>query len=229
MVRTLLVVMSRSPALSVLVEQVRSVGHQVVEVDEAAATDAPPEVALALLDAPPETANAWGLKSLLRAFGGLPVVLLGSVHIRSQDRLAGPLVAWLNEHSSLQDQCAVVCSRLQQDAPALQVGDLRLDSAHGTLLYRHRSVSLTPTEFRILHTMMCQPGTLIDHGSLETLSNSQNVDAHLRSIRRKFSGHQMSIRLLGSRSLGYAIDARQYTRYPRNAGLALKYNLLHLL
>ena len=227
--RTLLVVMSRSPALSVLVEQIRSVGHQVVEVDEAAAIDAPPEVALALLDAPPETANAGGLKSLLCAFGGLPVLLLGSVYIRSQDRLAGPLVAWLNEHSSLQDQCAVVCSRLQQDAPALQVGDLRLDPTHGTLLYRHRSVSLTPTEFRVLHTMMCQPGTLIDHGSLETLSDSQNVDAHLRSIRRKFSGHQMSLRLLGSRSLGYAIDARQFTRFPRNSGLALKYNLLHLL
>ena len=226
MVHTLLVVMSRSPALSALVEQVRAAGHRVVEVNEP--VEAPPEVSLGLVDAPPEMKGAGSLKSLLRAFGGLPILLLGSGRIQPQRRLAGPSVGWLNEHSSLEDQCAAVCSRLQQDAPELQVGDLRLDPTHGTLLYRHQSVPLTPTEFRILHTMMCQPGTVIDHGSLETLSGSQNVDAHLRSIRRKFSGHQMSLRLLGSRSLGYAIDARQFTRFPRNAGLALKYNLLHL-
>jgi DNA-binding response OmpR family regulator len=228
---------SRSPALSALVEHLRAVGHQVREMTESAAKG--PDgtvsgdgvvfgVAVALLDAPTESTGAGGVARSLRVVGGVPVLLMKSAQSPARCDLVGPGIEWLDENSPLEEQCAVVASYLQQTTPLLQVGDLCLDVNRGTLLYRQQAVHLTPTEFRVVHTLMRQPGTMLDHSTLETLSDCQNVETHLRSIRHKFSECQASLLLRGTRSLGYTIDARRFRRFSRNPGLALKYTLLQL-
>lgn len=247
---TIWVMKNRSPALTLLLEMIVAEGHPVREFAQPDLgwpnlgwTDpggAASGTALALLDAPGELAagESDGERDRpTRALGSLPLLLLESADQLADraagERLVGPWAGWLRSDLTLKEQYALVCSQLkllqaQQGALALTVGDLHLDPGQGVLFCRQQLVRLTPTEFRVLHTLMRRPGQLIAHSMLEQLSGCRNVEAHLNSIRRKLSQFQPSPLLRGTRSLGYAIDSRRIPRIPRNAGLALKHTLLRL-
>ena len=246
---TIWVMKSRSSALTLLLEVIVAGGHQVREVAE-------PDlewsdlgwttsgIALALLDASGERAAGESEERLrhrlTRALGSVPLLLLGSPDQLADrlaevagERLVGSETGWIRSDLPLKEQYALVCAQLnvpqvRRGVPALTVGNLHLDPGQGALFYRQHPVRLTPTEFRVLHTLMRRPGQLIGHSMLEQLSGCRNVESHLNSIRRKLSHFQPSPLLRGTRSLGYAIDARRVTRIPRNAGLALKHTLLRL-
>ncbi len=246
MMGTIWVMENRSQALTLLLEMIVAEDHPVRELagPNLGWTDpgeAASGIALALLDAPGELAAGESdgplRDRLTRALGSLPLLLLGSADQLADrmagERLGGPWTGWLGSDLTLEEQYALVCSQLkvlqaQHDALALTVGDLHLDPGQGVLFYRQQPVRLTPTEFRVLHTLMRQPGRLIGHSMLEQLSGCRNVEAHLNSIRRKLSNFRPGPLLRGTRNLGYAIDARRIPRIPRNAGLALKHTLLRL-
>ena len=97
---------------------------------------------------------------------------------------------------------------------ALTVGDLRLDSAAHRVLRRGESLTLGPTEFRLLRFFMEHPGRVFSRDQLldavwGTGSDIEmrTVDVHIRRLRKaiELPGAPDPVRTV--RSAGYALEA----------------------
>jgi DNA-binding response OmpR family regulator len=78
------------------------------------------------------------------------------------------------------------------DSAELELGQLRLSSAARLAYVGPTKLSLTPTEFGILHTLMATPGRAFSRSELLEASTGQafeayerSVDVHVRNLRKK--------------------------------------------
>ncbi len=76
-----------------------------------------------------------------------------------------------------------------------------------------QSVDLTPTEFRLLDTMIRQPGRAFDRGELidaalgvDTMVLERTIDVHIRSLRKKLGEENELIQTV--RGIGYRFRER---------------------
>ena len=83
-------------------------------------------------------------------------------------------------------------SRAAQDSGALTIGGITLNYRTKTLTVEGEHVFLTPTEYSILHTLMCNPGKIYSTKALyeavwqETAIGSEGaVAVHIRHLREK--------------------------------------------
>ncbi len=88
------------------------------------------------------------------------------------------------------------------------VGDLVIDASKHKVSLSGEDISLTATEFRLLHRLACHPGQvfsreqLLDHGlGSDVVVVDRNIDVHIRSIRKKLEGTMQFI--LTIRGVGY--------------------------
>jgi len=98
-----------------------------------------------------------------------------------------------------------------EDPLYTQVGELVVDKERYEAIYRGKRLSLTATEFRILHTMAARPDCVFRRDELlnSALGESvfvidRNIDVHIRSIRKKL-GDPSLIRTI--RGVGYRLES----------------------
>jgi len=78
------------------------------------------------------------------------------------------------------------------DAP-LQLGDLELDLQRYTVSWKGRPISLTVTEFMMLHALVRHPGHVKTRKQLhqdgyphDAFVSDRTIDSHIKRVRRKF-------------------------------------------
>lgn len=94
------------------------------------------------------------------------------------------------------------------------IGGLQLDPSNHRVSAAGRPINLSPTEFRLLHFLMAQPGRVHSRASLldkvwnmNSFLEERTVDAHVGRLRNALEtgGHQASIETV--RGLGYRLVA----------------------
>ncbi len=87
-------------------------------------------------------------------------------------------------------------------------GPLVVDATRHEVQLEGRSVTLTPTEFRLLHLLASHPGRVFTRDLLVTrvigdgaAVIDRNIDVHVRSIRKKLDNHRYLIDTI--RGVGY--------------------------
>jgi two-component system response regulator ChvI len=83
--------------------------------------------------------------------------------------------------------------RAAADAPPLRIGDLELDLQRYTVKWKGRPVSLTVTEFMMLHALVRHPGHVKTRKQLhqdgyphDAYVSDRTIDSHIKRLRRKF-------------------------------------------
>lgn len=96
-------------------------------------------------------------------------------------------------------------------SPVLRCGDIELDPSAYVVRVGERDVDLTHSEFKILHALIRNPGTVLSRERLEETVygwdaevDSNAIQVHLHNVRRKI-GHDL-IRTI--RGVGYVIGRR---------------------
>jgi two-component system phosphate regulon response regulator PhoB len=99
-------------------------------------------------------------------------------------------------------------TRLPDDRRALAHGPLRIDPERHKVTLDGQDLTLTATEFRILHYLASRPGRVFTRDQILTASMGQNsmvlernIDVHVRSIRRKLGRHRDLVETV--RAIGY--------------------------
>lgn len=96
----------------------------------------------------------------------------------------------------------------------LQVGSIVIDPVRHELLVETESISMTATEFRIMHLLMSQPGRVFTREQISSKALGQvfhptdrNIDVHVKTIRKKLGARREAIETV--RGVGYRLsDAR---------------------
>lgn len=89
----------------------------------------------------------------------------------------------------------------------LECGGIRIDKRSHRVMVSGRLLSLTPTEFRLLETLLKQPGRaftrhdLIESAISDTFVLERTVDVHIKSLRRKLDEAGQQIETV--RGVGY--------------------------
>lgn len=160
----------------------------------------------------PETAN-------------LPIVML-TARADEADRIRGLETGaddYVTKPFSPRELIARVRALLRRLRPALQGGQLEyggisMDTASHKVVRDGRSVSLGPTEFRLLRHFLEHPGWVFSREQLldsvwgrDVFVEQRTVDVHIRRLRKAVNanpdGAELSDIIRTVRSAGYALDA----------------------
>jgi DNA-binding response OmpR family regulator len=92
----------------------------------------------------------------------------------------------------------------------IRVGDVSLDRTRYQVVLPDRTITLTPTEFELLATMMSQPGRIFTRAQLLNAargvafeSYERAIDSHIRNLRRKLEPGEYIITVHG---VGYKFE-----------------------
>jgi DNA-binding response OmpR family regulator len=99
----------------------------------------------------------------------------------------------------------------------IRVGNVTLDRTRYEVSLPDRAVSLTPTEFEILATLMSQPGRIFSRAQLLNAvhgvafeSYERAIDSHIRNLRRKLEPDEGGPRyIITVHGIGYKFEALQ--------------------
>ncbi len=96
----------------------------------------------------------------------------------------------------------------QSDGEQVARGGVAVDRVKHRVTAGERPVDLTPSEFRLLETLIRQPGRAFDRRELMeaalgegTLVTERTIDVHIRSLRKKLGEYQRLIQTV--RGVGY--------------------------
>jgi two-component system OmpR family response regulator len=153
----------------------------------------------------------------LRAQGLQAPVLFLTAHDAVPDRVAG-FHAGGDDYVTKPFAFAELVARLRAllrrggTAEALAVGELRLDPAGHAVTCRGRSVSLTPTEFRILGALAGRPGAVVRRLELVrtawpdgAIVHDNTLDVYLARLRRKLGELPGAPEILTAHGVGYRL------------------------
>jgi two-component system response regulator ChvI len=101
--------------------------------------------------------------------------------------------------------------RAAAEAPPLRIGDLELDLQRYTVRWKEQPVSLTVTEFMLLHALVRHPGHVKTRKQLhqdgyphDAYVSDRTIDSHIKRLRRKFEEVDASFDLIETvYGLGY--------------------------
>ncbi len=95
----------------------------------------------------------------------------------------------------------------EQPGDLLELAGIRIDKRSHRITVRDEAVPVTPTEFRILETLMRQPGRaftrhdLMDAAIGDAIVLERTIDVHIKSLRRKLG--DVGERIETVRGIGY--------------------------
>jgi DNA-binding response OmpR family regulator len=154
----------------------------------------------------------------LRRESNVPIVML-TARIEEADKLIGLELGaddYITKPFSPRELVArirTVLRRASGDLPSdiIRAGEMTLDRAHYQASLPDRSITLTPTEFELLATMMNQPGRIFTRGQLLKAvrgvtfdSYERAIDSHIRNLRRKLEPGDYIITVHG---VGYKFES----------------------
>jgi two-component system, OmpR family, alkaline phosphatase synthesis response regulator PhoP len=154
----------------------------------------------------------------LRRESNVPIVML-TARIEEADKLIGLELGaddYITKPFSPRELVArirTVLRRASGDSPSdiIRAGEMTLDRARYQASLPDRSITLTPTEFELLATMMNQPGRIFTRGQLLKAvrgvtfdSYERAIDSHIRNLRRKLEPGDYIITVHG---VGYKFES----------------------
>ncbi len=162
------------------------------------------EIHLVLLDVMMPVMDGITAISRIREFSNVPIILLTAksetedmvlgLNVGADDYITKPFVPveLLARVRSQLRRYALLGSKPEQDANILTIGGITLDDRTKTVTVEGEVVSLTPTEYAILHLLMQNPGKVYSTKSLyesvwqEAAFGSEGaVAVHIRHLREK--------------------------------------------
>jgi len=135
----------------------------------------------------------------LRHDGNIPIIML-TARIEEADRLVGLELGaddYITKPFSPRELVARVRTVLRRasgdtSSDIIRAGEITLDRTRYQASFPDRSITLTPTEFEFLATLMSQPGRIFTRAQLLNAvrgvafeSYERAVDSHVRNLRRK--------------------------------------------
>jgi len=158
----------------------------------------------------------------LRVEGDLPVIML-TARTTEQDRLRG-LKDGADDYVTKPFSPAEVVLRVEavlrragshaEPAEPLRVGGIELDPEMHRVTVDGRDISVTPTEFRLLHTLIGAPGRtftrqqLLDHiAGPDFAGFDRNVDVHVANLRKKLGMRPSPVRTVYGVGYRYQAEA----------------------
>ncbi|MGW5329541.1 response regulator transcription factor [Streptomyces sp. NPDC004014] len=179
---------------------------------------ATPDISAAVLDVGLPDSDGRDVCQAMRANGFLaPIVFLTARH-RLPDRLSGFSAGgddYLPKPFHLAELAARLRAVLRRTAgpPAAAVGDLVLDAVDHSMTVHGARVTLSPTEFRLLATLVAADGTLVRRRDLvragwpEGAQVSDNtLDQYLSRLRRKLREAGSGLTLDTARGIGHRLS-----------------------
>jgi two-component system response regulator MprA len=183
----------------------------------AAFGDAPPDVLV--LDVGLPDADGRDVCQALRARGIASPVLFLTARDALTDRLSGFHAGgddYLTKPFALAElvvRVQALVRRASRNGGGAEVGGLRLDPAAHAIVHDGTTVSLTPTEFRLLAVLAAHPGEVVRRAALiaagwpdGAIVHDNTLDAYLARIRRKLrdAGAQEAVHT--RRGVGYVLQ-----------------------
>lgn len=184
------------------------------KVEEAAEVFVPD---LAILDVNLQTGpDGYTIARRLRGKSSVPILFLTGADAVA-DRLAGFEAGgddYMAKPFDMDEVLARTRALLRRagklSSAVRQVGDLIVDEGRRTVVKAGRLIDVTPTEYQLLSMLARHPGQVLSRGQLLTHiggyddPDSNVVNVHLSSLRRKFQGHGPPV-LHTVRGMGYSL------------------------
>jgi len=155
----------------------------------------------------------------IRRESEVPIIML-TARVEETDKLIGLELGaddYITKPFSPRELVArvkVVLRRVGADSSAevIRVGDVSLNRAHYQVQGKTRNITLTPTEFEILATLMSQPGRIFSRSQLLNAAHGvafesyeRAIDSHIRNLRRKLEPDDFIVTVHG---VGYKFEAQ---------------------
>ena len=154
----------------------------------------------------------------IRRESNVPIIML-TARVEETDKLIGLELGaddYMTKPFSPRELVArvkVVLRRVSGDSAAevIRVGNVSLDRTLYTVQIKKREVTLTPTEFEIMATLMSQPGRIFSRNQLLNAaqgvafeSYERAIDSHIRNLRHKLEPDELIITVHG---VGYKFES----------------------
>lgn len=226
-IKPVILVVEDEPALVALIRyNLEQEGFDVVETEsgeEALLIVAERNVDLALLDwMLPDISGIEICRRLRRSAdtAGLPIIMV-TARGEESDRIRGLNTGaddYLTKPFSPGELIARIHAVLRRARPALEgetlsAAGIEMDTAQYRVRRGGRTISLGPTEFRLLRHLMEQPGRVFDREQLldavwgaDADVDDRTVDVHIRRLRKALIGPNDSDPIRTVRAAGYALD-----------------------
>jgi len=156
----------------------------------------------------------------LRRENNVPIIML-TARVEESDKLIGLELGaddYITKPFSPREMVArvrTVLRRVGSDPgnEVLRAGDVTLDRTRYEALLPDRTISLTPTEFEILATLMSQPGRIFSRAQLLTAAHGvafesyeRAIDSHIRNLRRKLEHEDSENYIITVHGVGYKFE-----------------------
>jgi DNA-binding response OmpR family regulator len=154
----------------------------------------------------------------IRWESNVPIIML-TARVEEMDKLIGLEIGaddYMTKPFSPRELVArvrVVLRRASGDptAEVIRVENVSLDRAHYEVQIGKRTVTLTPTEFEIMATLMSQPGRIFSRNQLLHAAHGvafesyeRAIDSHVRNLRRKLEPDELIMTVHG---VGYKFES----------------------
>ena len=160
----------------------------------------------------------------IRHESNVPIIML-TARVEVTDKLIGLEIGaddYMTKPFSPRELVArvrVVLRRAGGDATAevIRAGNVLLDRAHYEVQIGERLITLTPTEFEIMATLMSQPGRIFSRNQLLRAAHGvafesyeRAIDSHIRNLRHKLEPDELIYTVHG---VGYKFNAPEEHRF----------------
>ena len=154
----------------------------------------------------------------IRRESNVPIIML-TARVEETDKLIGLEIGaddYITKPFSPRELVArvkVILRRVSGDATAdvIRVGDVSLDRTQYEVQVGKRVVTLTPTEFEIMATLMSQPSRIFSRNQLLNAAHGvafesyeRAIDSHIRNLRHKLEPDELIFTVHG---VGYKFEA----------------------
>ena len=184
---------------------------------------------LAIFDIMMPELNGFELTKRVRVTSSIPIIILSAMNADS-DKILGldigaddyitkpfnPLEVVARVQSNLRRKYKLDGGEHDIGSEVLVVGELRLDTKRFLLFKNDEEIQLTPTEFKILSTLMEKPGRVFTKAQIyeringEYFENDDNtMMVHISKLREKLGDDSKNPTYLKTvRGLGYKIEKK---------------------
>ena len=153
----------------------------------------------------------------IRRESNVPIIML-TARVEETDKLIGLELGaddYMTKPFSPRELVArvkVVLRRVGGDSSAeiIRVGNIALDRTQYQVQIGKRTVTLTPTEFEIMATLMSQPSRIFSRNQLLNAAHGvafesyeRAIDSHIRNLRRKLEPDELIVTVHG---VGYKFE-----------------------
>lgn len=152
------------------------------------------------------------LTRAIRKESNVPIIML-TARVEEADKLIGLELGaddYMTKPFSPRELVArvkVVLRRVSGDSAAevIRVGNVSLDRTQYQVQIGKRVITLTPTEFEIMATLMSQPGRIFSRNQLLNAAHGvafesyeRAIDSHIRNLRRKLEPDELIVTVHGA-------------------------------